>query len=122
MMEGKTFGDFADPGTESVYTGTTDEKGFPEYAVQGGLKDVSQDAEFKKLGFAEDIKYLYPVKLNHIGAEDSVKVEGTKTITKVGESEWLLGVKDNSTTFKISVNDKPLMKLTFANTKLNGGE
>lgn len=121
MMEGKTFGDFADPGTESVYTGTEDEL-FPVYEVKGGLKNVSQDAEFKKLGFADDIKYLYPVKLNHIGESDTVKVEGTKTTTKVGESEWLLGVKDNSTTFKISVNDKPLMKLTFANTKLNGGE
>ena len=117
MMEGKTFGDFADPGTESVYTGTEDES-FPVYEVKGGLKNVSQDAEFKKLGFAEDINYLYPVKLNHIGAEDSVEVVGTHTTTKVGESDWLLGVKDKNTTFKISVNSKPLMKLTFTNTNL----
>ena len=118
-MEGKTFGDFADAGTESVYAGTTDE-GFPVYEVKGGLKDVSQDAEFKKLGFAEDIKYLYPVKLNHIGAEDSVKCEGQLVKTAIGESDWLLGVKDKNTTIKFSVNDKPLMKLTFTNTTLGG--
>lgn len=84
-------------------------------AVTGTLKYVKGWNAFNPSDPSEQSGYYMPVKLGDEYQGQEITVTGTKQV-KAQDTEWVLFVKDSSSTFKFESDGKEIMTLTFKGT------
>lgn len=84
-------------------------------AVTGTLKYVQQWDEFSN-NPDEKSGYYFPVHLGNEYKGKTIKVTGEKE-KEAADTEWVLLVKDNQSTFTFECDKKTILTLSFPNTK-----
>ena len=85
-------------------------------AVTGTLKYVTEFTDFDNSDTNNQSGHYFPFKLSQEGEKMTIKTNGVANVNKTDipfDSEILLRVPDNKTTFTIEVDEKEVITLNF---------